>query len=125
MRIGWLALAAISSVATAADVRQLFSERCAICHAEDASGSDRGPALAMSRRLRARPAAEIREIIRKGTPGGMPAFTLPDVDLDSLAGFIRSMNASALDAQPPGDVAEGERFFFGRGQCGSCHIVKG
>jgi mono/diheme cytochrome c family protein len=56
--------------------QQLFSERCAACHGEDASGSDRGPALARSRRLRTRPPSEIRDIIRGGTPAGMPAFRL-------------------------------------------------
>ena len=35
------------------------------------------------------------------------------------------MNASAFDASPRGDVAAGERFFFGKGQCGTCHTAMG
>ena len=42
----------------------LYSQRCAACHGEDASGSDRGPALARSRRLRTRSVTEIHDIIR-------------------------------------------------------------
>ena len=35
------------------------------------------------------------------------------------------MNATAFDVNPAGDVAAGEQFFFGKGQCGSCHMVAG
>ncbi len=104
---------------------KIFSERCASCHNEDASGSDRGPALARSRRLRTRSTNEIRDIIRNGAPGGMPPFALPENELQALAVFIRSMNATAFDAPPEGDVAAGERFFFGKGQCSSCHTAMG
>jgi PQQ-dependent dehydrogenase (methanol/ethanol family) len=104
---------------------QSFSERCASCHGDDASGSDRAPALAKSRRLGTRSLAEIRDIIRKGTTGGMPAFPLPDSELLSLAEFVRSMNATAFDAKPAGDRSAGERFFFGKGQCGTCHVAVG
>ena len=51
-----------------------FVERCGSCHGGDATGTDRRPALARRRRLRTRSINEIREIIRNGTPGGMPAF---------------------------------------------------
>jgi PQQ-dependent dehydrogenase (methanol/ethanol family) len=104
---------------------QLFSQHCAACHGEDASGTDRGPSLAGSRRLRTRSAAEVHDIIRHGTTGGMPPFALPENQLQSLAAFIRSMNATAFDAQPEGDVAAGENLFFGKGRCSSCHTAMG
>ena len=104
---------------------QLFSQRCAACHGEDASGSDRGPALARSRRLRTRSTSEIHDIIRNGTAGGMPPFALPEPELQALAAMIHSMNATAFDAQPEGDRAAGESFFFGRGLCSSCHTAMG
>jgi PQQ-dependent dehydrogenase (methanol/ethanol family) len=105
--------------------KQVFSQRCAACHGEDAAGSDRGPALARSRRLRTRSTGEIHDIIRNGTPGGMPPFALPEPELQALAGLIHSMNATAFDAQPEGDRAAGESFFFGKGQCSSCHTAMG
>jgi len=107
------------------DAMKLYEQRCAACHGDDALGSDRGPALSRSRRLRTRSLNEIHDIVQKGTAAGMPPFPLPEDQLHALAGFIRSMNASALDAPPSGDTAAGERFFFGKGQCASCHTALG
>jgi len=104
---------------------KLYSQRCAACHGDDATGTDRGPALARSRHLRPRSVGEIYDIIQKGTPAGMPPFQLPEDQLQALAAFVRSMNASAFDAPPQGDIAAGERFFFGKGQCASCHTALG
>lgn len=99
----------------------LFSERCALCHAQDGSGTDRGPAL---KKIRLSP-SRIADIIHHGTSGGMPAFDLPGKDLEGLASFIASMNVAAFDAPLPGDAAAGERFFFGQGKCVGCHRVMG
>jgi len=55
----------------------------------------------------------------------MPAFSLAEGELHSLAGWVRSLNTSAFDARPPGDAAAGERIFFGSGQCSTCHMVHG
>ena len=129
MRVLWLVpLALIGALGRAAgqtSPEQLFSQHCAACHGDDATGTDRGLPLARSRRLRTRTTAEIHDIIRNGTPGGMPPFALPEPQLQALAGFIRSMNATAFDAQPAGDAAAGEGFFFGKGQCASCHTAMG
>ncbi|MGD1071619.1 MAG: PQQ-binding-like beta-propeller repeat protein [Bryobacteraceae bacterium] len=104
---------------------QLYAQRCSVCHGADAGGTDRGPALTGNRRLRARPVAEIANAIKNGTPGGMPAFPLPEDQLSPLADYVRSLNATAFEAKPQGDVAAGERFFFGAGKCDSCHTVGG
>jgi PQQ-dependent dehydrogenase (methanol/ethanol family) len=104
---------------------QLFSRHCATCHGDDASGTDRGVSLVRSRGLGTRSASEIHDIIHNGTTGGMPAFALPESELQSLAVFIRSMNATAFDARPEGNAASGENFFFGRGRCTSCHTAMG
>jgi len=129
---GWMAVLAVPLLlglvlaqTGPTDAAKLYGQRCAACHGDDASGSDRGPALSRSRRLRALTTSDIHNIIQKGTSGGMPPFPLPDDQLQALAGFIRSMNAAAFDAQPGGDAAAGERFFFGKGQCASCHTALG
>ena len=105
--------------------RVVFSERCVSCHGQGATGADRGPALAGSRRMRSLPDAQVENIIRNGTPNGMPPFALPAEDVRALTAFLRSLNPSAFEAHPQGDVTAGARFFSGRGQCSSCHIALG
>jgi PQQ-dependent dehydrogenase (methanol/ethanol family) len=105
---------------------QIFVARCGGCHGADARGSDRGPALAEVRRLRSRSVQQLRDIIQKGIPGtGMPAFDLPAAELDALATLVRSLNGPAAESGMSGDPAAGEQYFFGRGQCASCHMVYG
>jgi PQQ-dependent dehydrogenase (methanol/ethanol family) len=55
----------------------------------------------------------------------MPAFDLPTDELDALAALVHSLNAPAAEGPLPGDAKAGERFFFGKGQCTSCHMVQG
>src|SRR5437867_897914 len=104
---------------------QLFASTCSGCHGTGATGGDRGPSLVDSRTLRGRTETQIQDLIRNGTQGGMPAFPLPDVQLQALARWVRSLNISANELKPPGDIVAGEQFFFGKGQCGSCHMVAG
>ena len=76
-----------------------FVERCSGCHGADANGSDRGPALAGSRRLSTRSIQQLRDMIRNGIPGtGMPAFDLPAQELDALAILVHSLNALAAES---------------------------
>ena len=76
--------------------------------------------------LRKLSAADIENIIRGGTSGGMPAFSsLPASDVAALAGWIHSMNLPALANAPLQQVRAGERFFFGEGGCSGCHMVRG
>src|SRR5690242_12890496 len=90
--------------AAAQQGRDAFAKRCSVCHGVDGGGSERGPNLASNRRVRSRSAAQLRSVIHDGIPAaGMPAFDLPDAELDALTGFVRSLSASAADAQPPGD----------------------
>jgi mono/diheme cytochrome c family protein len=55
----------------------------------------------------------------------MPAFDLPANDLDALAALVHSLNSPAAESTVPGDRAAGEEFFFGKGQCTSCHMIYG
>jgi PQQ-dependent dehydrogenase (methanol/ethanol family) len=103
----------------------LFTKLCASCHGDGATGGDRGPALTDSRELRSRSEQQIHDLIRSGTQGGMPAFPLPEDQLQTLARWVHSLNASAYDMKPAGDAAAGKQFFFGEGQCSGCHMVAG
>ena len=104
---------------------EAYAKLCAACHGEAAGGTERGPALLDNRALRSRSEKQIQDLIRNGRPAGMPAFPLPDDQLQPLAHWVRSLNVSAYDLAPTGDTSSGERFFFGKGSCSTCHMVRG
>jgi PQQ-dependent dehydrogenase (methanol/ethanol family) len=105
--------------------RKLFAARCASCHGADGAGGEFGPDIADVRGLRYRD-RNLADLIKNGLPdSGMPAFPLPQQDLDALAAFVAGLRAPAFEHPPAGDAAAGESFFFGKGNCSSCHLVKG
>src|SRR5438309_11615790 len=55
-----------------------FEQLCEGCHGEGGEGGDRAPTLVNSRSLRSRNQSQIRDLIKNGTPGGMPPFALPE-----------------------------------------------
>src|SRR5690606_5108173 len=104
---------------------KLVNETCASCHGEHGAGGDRAPALVDSIRLRKMTDTQIAGIIRDGTAAGMPPFPLSEEQLAQVVAYIRARNPSAVRESPPEQVAAGERYFFGKGQCASCHMVRG
>jgi PQQ-dependent dehydrogenase (methanol/ethanol family) len=113
----------VAAAAFAQEGRALFETHCAVCHG-DGRGTERGPNLTNSRRLRGQTLAQIRSVIHNGVPArGMPAFALPDRELDLLTAHVRAFSAPASEHRPGGDAAAGERFFFGNGKCAGCHMV--
>ncbi|HYI94118.1 MAG TPA: PQQ-binding-like beta-propeller repeat protein, partial [Bryobacteraceae bacterium] len=110
----------------APEIRQTYVKLCGGCHGDDARGTQQGPGLAGNPSLRRRSMQSIRNVIRNGIPAAaMPGFNLPEATLDALTKLVASLNASAADSAVPGDRAAGKRFFFGAGNCGSCHMVYG
>jgi len=55
----------------------------------------------------------------------MPAFDLPDTQLNALASLVESFNQPAVKSAVSGSASSGEQYFFGAGQCSSCHMVNG
>ena len=109
-----------------AEGQKAYVERCAACHGPEADGTDQGPKLAGNRRLRVRSPQQLRSFIYEGQPSlGMPAFHLPARELDALVEFVRSLNSPAAESSVPGAFLAGQQFFFGAGQCASCHMVNG
>lgn len=103
-----------------------FASRCAGCHGSDGGGGERGPDIVNPLRYRSQTAENLRRVIRAGVPdAGMPAFDLPDDELSALVERIAEMRAPAAEHPASGDAAAGERFFFGRGECSTCHVVSG
>jgi PQQ-dependent dehydrogenase (methanol/ethanol family) len=124
LRILFVFLSA-AAVCDAAETHQLFATYCGVCHGPEAGGTDRGPALIDNRRLRTRTSEDIARIIRAGTPAGMPAVPMPEEQIGDVVAYVRSLNFTAYEAQPAGNLAAGESFFFGKGNCASCHAVSG
>jgi len=121
----WVTPSMAQAPSAFAAAQKQFDTTCAGCHGEGGAGGDRAPALTNNINLRIMNAAQIQGLIKSGTPGGMPAFNLPDSTLQQLASWLRSLNQSALDTKPAGDIAAGEALFFGKGQCADCHMVQG
>jgi PQQ-dependent dehydrogenase (methanol/ethanol family) len=109
--------------------KQSYQARCAGCHGEDGSGAGHGPTIVDVRSPRATSKDAVRGLILKGIPdGGMPAFTIPEEEADAIAAYVMKLKAPADGATAgtaSGDAAAGERFFAGKGNCGSCHMVQG
>ena len=106
--------------------RKAYEARCVGCHGSDGGGAGHGPGFVDIRRPRASSRPALQKLIRGGIPGTtMPAFTMTDAELDALVDYVEVLRAPAADHPAAGDPTAGERFFTGRGNCSSCHMVRG
>ncbi len=104
--------------------RIAFDTRCANCHGSDGAGGGQGPAIVDLRQPRAATPAALRDLIRTGVPAaGMPAFPLPDAEIDLIASYVEALRSPAGDRPVAGDVALGQAYF--RANCARCHMVRG
>jgi PQQ-dependent dehydrogenase (methanol/ethanol family) len=133
LALALLATLAVSMSAAAAEQVQNgavpqppeFGVMCSVCHGGDGSGTDRAPGLLNNRRLRSQSEADIAAVIKNGR-NNMPSFaTLPAEQIQALARYAHSLNASAIDLKPPGDTAAGAGIFNGSGRCIECHTAEG
>jgi len=128
-----LIFAAVLACAPAASAQQqnlagakLFAARCAMCHGGDGGGGEFGPDIADIRGLN-HPDLELVDLIKHGLPdSGMPSFgSLPQQDIEAIAEHVSGLRAPAYQHPAEGNAEAGERFFFGKGNCSNCHLVKG
>jgi putative heme-binding domain-containing protein len=109
--------------------RSLFNSTCTGCHGANGAAGEFGPGLAIPGRSYARTTdSQIFDAIQHGIPGTpMPAHQakLNDDQIWKIAAYVKGLRGTAIDAPSPGDVAAGEAVFQGKGQCISCHMVKG
>ena len=112
-----------SPAALIAEGRKTFELRCGACHGGDGRGGERAPDIVTTRSARRRNAEQVRKLIREGIPdAGMPGFDLPENELAALVTFYRSLTSPASQTTPPGDAEAGERLFFGKANCHTCHV---
>ncbi len=103
-----------------------YETLCAGCHGADGAGGERGPGIITSSGARPRSQQELRELIRVGIPAaGMPGFDLPEEQLGTLLAYVRSLSVPAIESPVSGDVVAGEAFFFDKGKCATCHMIRG
>ncbi len=106
--------------------KKQFAALCSGCHGADGGGGEHGPNIVDTRRAGGSFERSIPEAIKDGIEdAGMPAFPLPKERIDELVAFVKSLRAPAADHPPAGDVSAGERFFFGKGDCAGCHMIRG
>jgi cytochrome c oxidase cbb3-type subunit 3 len=111
-----------------ADVKrgqQLFLGHCAPCHGPKGEGG-RGPFLARPRLRRAPDDEALFRLIRDGIPGTeMPAaWVMISKEIWQVAAYLRTLGRTA-EEKVSGDRSRGEQLYRTKGNCASCHTVRG
>ncbi|WP_257169643.1 cytochrome c [Bradyrhizobium sp. SRS-191] len=77
---------------TQVDVHQLFATTCGWCHSDGGRAAGKGPQLMDTKR----DDEFIRNRIKNGKPGAMPAFgtTFSDAQIDQIIKYIRELKRS-------------------------------
>ena len=111
-----------------AEGEKLYNETCTACHGKDGTGGELGPPVAsQNRRYLKRTDTEIFETVKSGISGTqMPPYgkQFTDDQIWRITAYIRGLRGTAIDTPSAGDVAGGEAIFWGKGNCGSCHMIK-
>jgi putative heme-binding domain-containing protein len=111
--------------------KTIYDQHCTACHGPNGGAGERAPAIVISAAttLRGeRSIAQIVEIVRNGIPGSqMPAWgnRLSNDDLLKIGAYVHALRGTAIDNPLPGDAARGADMFWGKGQCGTCHMISG
>jgi putative heme-binding domain-containing protein len=106
---------------------RLFLANCAACHGPDGDGVA-GVDLGRGQFRRAASAsdAELVRIIRTGIPNtGMPPNNMSEINAGNIVAYLRTIAADTRSTSAPGDAGRGKAIFEGKGNCASCHRVRG
>lgn len=118
--------------------KALFQQTCGFCHGPDGRGAS-GPDLLHSSLVSHDAGGNlIGDVVHKGrTDKGMPAFSLPDAQIQQIAAFLHAQARLAssvtttmpseypLDKLLVGSAEAGKRYFNGAGKCSQCHAPTG
>jgi putative heme-binding domain-containing protein len=108
-----------------------YNQHCTSCHGPNGGAGEIGPEIVHNLSVPLRGElddSQILDVIRDGAPGTvMPAWKgkLADDDILKIGAFLHSLRGTAIDNPLAGNVAHGEEVFWGKGQCGSCHMLGG
>jgi putative heme-binding domain-containing protein len=101
----------------------LYAAQCVQCHGRDGeliSGIDLRRAVFR----RSQSDEDLTQAITRGTPGGMPPFTLNAAELTGIVAYIRAGFDTSASVKV-GNATRGRTVFDGKGRCGTCHRVAG
>jgi cytochrome c oxidase cbb3-type subunit III len=108
--------------------RGIYNKACTTCHGFDGGPGEMGPALGLEgRRFALRSPSEIFGAIKNGIPatGMPPSPDLSDQDIWKITAYIQALRGTAIDAPTNGNAVAGDGIFWGKGECGKCHMVRG
>jgi cytochrome c oxidase cbb3-type subunit III len=110
-----------------AEGETLYNQHCAKCHGAGGGGGETGPPIVAGDRLDIGVSdAQTFNIIENGVAGTpMSPQRLPEADIWKVVTYIHALRGTAIDNPLPGDIAHGEQVFWGKGQCGTCHMMSG
>jgi cytochrome c oxidase cbb3-type subunit III len=104
---------------------KLFENHCALCHGPKGEGG-RGPMLTRAKLSRAPDDATLLKILEEGIRGTeMPgADSMSEHEMKQTAAYVRSLGR--LPQKPvPGNPVHGAEIYRGKGNCATCHSIKG
>ena len=102
----------------------VYRAECTTCHGDTGTGVPNVD-LRNGPLRQATTDRELRRILTEGIPGtAMPPFNLDPAESVGIVAYLRNMNFDA-DAVALGDTARGQTLFEGKGECATCHRVKG
>lgn len=104
---------------------RLFVASCAACHGPD---GDAVPNVDLGRGQfrRGTTDEELIGIIRNGIPNtAMPPNNISAVNAGNIVAYLRALAAEKRSTSVSGDAGRGKAIFEGKGNCTSCHRVRG
>jgi putative heme-binding domain-containing protein len=107
------------------DGGRLFRANCTVCHGAQGDGVP-GIDLMHGKFRHAKDDDDIAAIIRAGIPGtAMPPNNFTDFTALTIVAYLRSMAAATATTTSGGDPVRGKAIYAGKGNCASCHRIRG
>ncbi len=129
---GFLLLAQENPFATEVDVEmgeRVFLAECGRCHGQNAKGNDEtgAPDLTRGRFKNASTDAGLFQVIRDGLPGTamIGIGWAPEPTIWQIVAYVKTLRIDPEDYELPGNVERGQALFRAKGNCASCHMVRG
>jgi putative heme-binding domain-containing protein len=103
---------------------RLYGAQCQLCHGANGD-TVAGVNLRLGRFRRAVTDDDLAQVVAKGVPPAMPAFSFSADETRGVIAFIRAGFDPAGTAVKVGNIDRGQTLFSGRGGCTTCHRVSG